>query len=118
MHRKDKAKWEWNEGKVDRAAPYLKLFYGDWGPSALPVALVAEAEGKVFPVEFLQVSNLEQSEYKRIKEEVAKELTFYLVELGEENPWNYAIYHCGTAANVYGKVHWAYYPGGEQPTLF
>jgi hypothetical protein len=108
MHRKGQlTQWEWQEGRVDRAAPHLKLFYGHrgksalpghWGKSALPVALVAKPVGNTFAAEFLPIPELGQGEYERIKLAVTKELTFYLVEKGEPDPWNYAIYHCGTAS--------------------
>jgi hypothetical protein len=84
----------------------MKLYFGDWGESALPVALVGKPAGKLFPVEFLQVAALDQSEYERIKLAVRKELPFYLVEEGEKDPWKYAIYHCDTASNIYSDVHW------------
>ena len=45
---------------------------------------------------------------------VTKELTFYLVEKGEKDPWRYAIYHCGTASNIYSQVHWGYFPIGAE----
>jgi hypothetical protein len=92
----------------------MKLFSGDWVESALPVALVAEPVGQAFAVEFLQIPELDQGEYERIKQAVMKELTFYLVEKGEKDPWQYAIYHCGTASNIYSQVHWAYFPGGSE----
>ena len=104
MHGKRKlAQWEWKEGKVDRSAPHMKLVYGD---AELPVALVAKPVGHTFVVEFLQIPEIDQSEYDRIKLAVTKELTFYLVELGEKDPWKYAIYHCDTASNIYSDVHW------------
>jgi hypothetical protein len=97
MHGKSESmQWEWKEGKVDRSAPRLELFYGDWGESALPVALVAKPVGQSFPVAFLQLPELDQGECERIKWAVTKELTFYHVEKGEPDPWQYAIYHCGT----------------------
>jgi hypothetical protein len=92
----------------------MKLFYGDWGESALPVALVAKPVGQSFAVEFLEVPELDQGEYERIKQAVMKELTFYLVELGERDPWKYALYHCGTASNMYSHVHWGYFPDGSE----
>jgi hypothetical protein len=76
--------------------------------------LVAKPVGNSFAVEFLEVPHIEQSEYERIKLAVMKELTFFLVELGEPDPWKYAIYHCGTASNIYSDVHWGYYPGGSE----
>ena len=51
----------------------------------------------------------DKKELARLKE-VEKEIKFYLIEKGEENPWAYAIYHCSTVANVHSKVHWFYYP--------
>jgi hypothetical protein len=33
-------------------------------------------------------------------------LDFYLVELNEPDPWAYAIYHCGTASNLYSSIQW------------
>jgi hypothetical protein len=115
MHRNSGSTlWEWKEGKVDRAAPHIKLFSGDWGESALPVALVAKPVGNTFVVEFLPIPELDQGEGERVKQAVKKELTFYLVEKGEPDPWKYAIYHCGTASNVYSQVHWGYFPGGTE----
>lgn len=109
MHDKSKAaKWEWQEGTVDPDAPHMKLVFGD---SALAVALVAKPVGNTFVVEFLPLPELDKKEYERIKLAVTKELTFYLVEKGEKDPWQYAIYHCGTASNIYSDVHWGYYPG-------
>jgi hypothetical protein len=106
--------WEWKEGKVDRATAHLTLFVGEWGEPALPVALVAKPVGNAFAVEFLEVPQFDPDEYERIKLAVAKELTFYLMEVGGKDPWNYAVYHCGTASNIYSQVHWGYFPGGEE----
>ncbi len=112
--KREPAGWQWNEGQVDRAAPHMKLYYGDWGESALPVALVGTPVGKSFPVEFLTVPALDQSQHERIKLAVMKELTFYLVQKGEKDPWKYAMYHCGTASNIYSEVHWGYFPDGSE----
>jgi hypothetical protein len=43
-----------------------------------------------------------------------KELDFYLLDVGRPDPWAYAHYHCGTASNVYGKVHWGIDGGSPQ----
>jgi hypothetical protein len=59
MHgKREPTQWAWKEGKVDRSAPHMKLFYGDWGESASPVALVAKPVGQSFAVEFLQIPEL------------------------------------------------------------
>ena len=50
-----------------------------------------------------------------------RQLDFYLVEHRQRfrelmgDPWSYAIYHCGTAANIYSPVHWSYFPGFAPP---
>jgi hypothetical protein len=49
---------------------------------------------------------------------VRKELHFYLVEHpkdfpGTGHPWEYAVYHCSTGANMYSSVHWSYFPNGN-----
>lgn len=109
MHSNGKSKiWEWREGTVDTDSPHMKIVFGD---SAVAVALVAKSVGNRFVVEFRQLPELDRKEYERIKLAVTKELNFYLVEKGEDDPWQYAIYHCGTASNIYSDVHWGYYPG-------
>ena len=109
MHADSKSTtWKWREGKVDPTAQHMKLVYGD---SALPVALVAKPVESTFIVEFVQLPDLDKKEYERIKSATTKEISFYLVEKGEEDPWNYAIYHCGTSSNIYSDVHWGYFPG-------
>ena len=107
----NRKQWEWQEGKVDFAAPHMKLFFGDWGDSSTPVALVAEPVKGTFVVEFLNVPHLNESENQRLKVVATKELSFYLVEKGEHDPWKYAIFHCGTQSNFYSELHWAYFPG-------
>lgn len=42
--------------------------------------------------------------------ETIKELDFYFIALEEPDPWEYAIYHCGTMSNAYSSVHWSYFP--------
>lgn len=108
----NKQNWTWLEGTVDSAAPHLKLLHGAWGDSSSPVALVARPVDGRFIVEFLPIPKLNESEFQRIKLTAMKELTFYLVEKGENDPWEYAIFHCGTQSNFYSDVHWAYFPGG------
>ena len=40
------------------------------------------------------------------------ELRYYLLDKGEPDPWNYAQYHCITAANLYSAVHWSFQRAG------
>lgn len=93
--------WQWTEGTVDRQGEHLQI---TWGDDHNPVALVGRGSGRMFVVQFLAC---------RTPPEVRRELDFYLTQVGGPDPWAYAIYHCGTAANVYSEVHWHYYPDGE-----
>jgi hypothetical protein len=48
-----------------------------------------------------------------IRAAVIREIEFYLIELEKPDPWAYALYHCGTASNIYSQVHWCFVrPGG------
>lgn len=81
----------------------------DWSKWPL-VARVSGPEAKTFRVEFLiEAKTPIEAEMIRAIEE---QLTFYLVEKGEKDPWEYARHHCGTGANVYSDVHWSFFPKG------
>ena len=49
-----------------------------------------------------------------VVEAVRQEIDYYLVKLGERDPWAYAIYHTTTLSNALGDVHWGYVDGGEE----
>ena len=105
-------------GVVNRDDEHIELLYGDAHKREVsgfvPVALVAPGPGKYFTVQYTRqlVSENADTETGRILEEVQKELRYYLIELGEPDPWAYARYHCGTASNLYSNVFWDYYPKG------
>jgi hypothetical protein len=100
--------WTWQVGPVDTAGPSLKLVVGDDLSESRPVALVGPPNGHVFPVQFLIDQAVEHN--ADVLEAVIRELNLYLVELGEPDPWSYALYHTGTAANLYSRVHWLVSP--------
>ena len=108
----DESDWKWVEGIVDTNEDHIKIRYGD---DSDPVALVAPGEGKTFVVQSLlhQLNLFDKSEHE-IADDVRRKLDFFLVELCEEDPWAYAIYHCSTASNMYSKVRWGYYPKGYE----
>lgn len=103
--------WKWVEGVVDRDEDHIKITYGE---DPEPIALVAPGPGRTFTVEFVMEQKLLFHKDEEVLDDVRKELDFFLVELGEEDPWAYAIYHCSTASNMYSKVHWGYYPKGYE----
>ena len=91
----------------------MVLTYGDWSQDeeSILLARVAPGEPGVFDVEFV-IDGGEPNAGEMLQ--AAKlSINFYLIDKGEENPWAYAIYHCGTGANVYSKVHWGYFPSGS-----
>jgi hypothetical protein len=115
---KDTSRWRWQEGAVDSALEHIELRYGDASREGhdqwTPVALVGRPKGRTFPVRWL----LTTSANPEILSEVKRELTFYLVDHPKQypdtgHPWGYAVYHCGTGANMYSKVHWSHYPSGQ-----
>ena len=66
-----------------------------------------------FPVRWLQAKASSEA-----LSAVRKELDFYLVEHpagfpATGGPWEYAVYHCGTGANIYSSVHWSYFQLGR-----
>jgi hypothetical protein len=108
----DKSDWKWVEGVVDRNDDHIKITYGE---DPEPVALFAPGPEKTFTVEFLPKLEALSQENQETLDDVREKLDFFLVELGEEDPWAYAIYHCSTASNMYSNVHWGYWPKGFKP---
>ncbi len=95
---------------------HIKLWYGrfeDQKPADfIEVALVSASVDRIFTVKLLIENNGANNE--RILAEMRRELDYYLVKKRERDPWLYAKYHCGSAANIYSSVHWSYYPGVPQ----
>ena len=105
----------WEEGLVDKYEEHIWISYGDhdkFDQPRKPVARLTKQTDNVFIVEWLV--NRDLPENQRMVDETIRELYFYLVkhDCPPFSPWEYAIYHCGTAANLYSDVHWAYLPTG------
>lgn len=107
--------WRWVLGSIDRNEDHFELRYGSAIPDGwedwLPVALGGPPSGHVFVVQFL--IDATNSLHATALEAARRELDFYLVELGETDPWLYAQYHAGTSSNVYSKVHWSFFLGRQ-----
>ena len=109
----DRIDWTWRVGSVYGMTDHFELRYGtsekagwdDW----IPVALVGLPTEQVFVVEFL-IDEEQTLEHAKIIKDVKDELDYYLVNLGDRDPWLYAQYHCGTLSNAYSTVHWSYIP--------
>jgi hypothetical protein len=102
-------RWAWTERVVDIRSDHLELRYGSANQTDrnawVAVVRVGPPVARTFPVEWL----LSLKAHREAVRSVRKELDFYLVEKGEEDPWAYAQYHCSTAANMYSDVHWAFH---------
>ena len=96
--------WSWTEREVAREQPHLALAHNEHSAT---VARVGAPVDGIFPVQFLVSRESDDEVMRRVVADTVRELDYYLVELGEPDPWAYAIYHCGTAANLYSRVHWS-----------
>lgn len=105
---KAQKEWSWKSSPVDPEKEHLELVYdrnrsldqGDF----ITIARVGQPRNGVFPVQFL-ISE-DDPVNGTVLAEVKKELDYYLVELEEPCPWEYACYHAETTANLYSNVHW------------
>jgi hypothetical protein len=109
--------WRWQVAFVDPTREHLELWYGssddgDWDDWIL-VARVGRPVNRVFPVEF--VLDGQDGEHAEARAAVGRKLDYYLVELGRPDPWEYAIYHTTTMANLYSRVHWGWMRDGVDP---
>ncbi len=100
--------WSWRQASVEAQGEHVDLYYGsgdDDPGSWVHVARVGPARGRVFPVQWMVDPGA--AENRAGVESVRSELDFYLKDIGGPDPWSYAQYHCGTASNLYGRVHWS-----------
>ena len=117
--------WRWTQGDVRLASDHFELSFGDMRhtgcPCLIQVALVGRSTNRIFPVQWVVNPGTPTGEAQTILAEARRQLDFYLVEHPQQfrelmgDPWSYAIYHCGTAANIYSPVHWSYFPGIAPP---
>jgi hypothetical protein len=114
--KKDRIPWRWVEGQVDPLSEHIELSYGDAVKSDYaswrPLVLVGRPKNNTFPVTW--IATPETPDELSMIAAARKELDFYLVEVGGENPWAYACYHCTTGANMYSQIHWSYFPHGHR----
>ena len=104
--------WRWAEGIVDPGLEHLELYYDrvtDSGDSWRKIAMVGKPEGCLFPVTWLVDSG--NPEEAIMIDVVRKDLDYYLLDVGGPIPWEYAVYHSMTAANIYSMVHWVHVEG-------
>ena len=105
----------WEEGQVDRTKEHFELLYGSQDDECskwTPVAVVGLPKAGIVQVHFL----VERGDPRNsdVVSDAAKEIQYYLIDLGEPDPWTYAKHHCGTASNLYGNFHWSFCEPGNQ----
>jgi len=96
-------------GSVPIDGEHIEIQYGDFsteGDAPLtPIARVRPSDGPgAFVVDFIVPEDA--ADARKMIAAVQEELEFYFIELPNHDPWAYAKYHCGTASNLYGSVHW------------
>jgi hypothetical protein len=106
--------WKWQPGKVNLSDRYFELKYG-YDPK--PVTRIGIGNDKIFLVEFLLDVNDDIEKLKEIFSEVLWEIELYLINNSEPDPVEYMINHTKKCANVYGKVHWNYFPKGANKPI-
>lgn len=102
--------WNWEFGRIDEHAEHILISYGDLSEisveSLQPIARLSPPDKCLFTVELLPtIDDL------GCREELERQLDFYLLEHGLPEPWHYALHHCATAANIYSRLHWSHRPG-------
>lgn len=103
--------WAWREGDVDPLTDHLSLWSVE---HEVEIARVGPPKENTFAVQFFSPEGLTGSALEEVRAGASRELDFYLVELGEPDPWLYARYHCGTYANFYANVQWAWMSKDEE----
>ncbi len=103
--------WNWTFGRVDDHAEHILISFGDLSEVNVselrPIARLSPPGDGLFTVELLPaIDDLE------CREELERQLDFYLLEHGLPEPWHYALHHCATAANTYSGLHWSHLAGG------
>ena len=97
------SQWVWTEGDVDQLGDHFKLFYERRADAS---ALVGRPSGRCFLVQFL-------SPYP-VRNQIEKELHFYITQTKEQDAWAYLVAHCRAAANLHSNVHWRFFPGARK----
>ena len=117
-------RWRWAQGDVCRTSDHFELsveVVSQMGRCNVAVALVGRPTKWTFPVQWVLDPGITAVEAQRTSIEATRQLDFYLVEHPWESnemmgdPWSYAVHHCGTAANIYSRVHWSYFPRTPRP---
>lgn len=102
----------WKEGPVDPSREYFEIWTGDpWHPETRRrVARVIVTPTGPHTVQFFS-EEIPPPDREGLRERLARELSFYLVELREEDVFAYMRYHArNTASNIYSEFHWDLIP--------
>jgi len=106
----------WAEGYVNMNEPYFYLIFGKEFIESQnsTVVYIGPPLDECFPVSFVTPDSCDSDISEKARAESIKELDYFLCKLPAERSldatksWEYQAYHCSTAANVYGSIHWGY----------
>ena len=116
LHHHQAIKTNWREGYVDFNESHFALIYGDAfdEDKCMTLGYIGPPIKGCFCVCFTSTSKEDIEKSAAAIKAAKAELDFYLYELPCERQldasevWDYQRYHCGTSANIYGKVHWRF----------
>lgn len=91
----------WKEGKVDLSKEHILIKE----PETSEVLAYIEPVGDDIRVEFNKEAS---SAARKLTAEAEKQLNFYFGENQAEDAWEYAVYHCSSAANIYSPIRWVH----------
>ncbi len=117
IYRTNPPGWSWTEGLVDETKEHFELQFGEPGTFGLNsnwvrVALVGKGIANSVIAQFLV--RIDSPELAAMVDAIKNELDFFFVQLHEQDPWQYGIYHCSTASNLYSNVHWSYFTESQK----
>ena len=104
------------EGAVSPDDEHMALSYGSFDTDKPPFPIVARVSPPrkgVITLELLVDDSTTRG--KEIIADVRRQVHWLFLEKGEREPWNYARYHCTTAANAYSDVHWGWVSTTSSP---
>jgi hypothetical protein len=112
---KAQIQYSWEEGIVDDQKEHIDLRCGDAEKTSyeewIPIARISKPKHHVFLVEWILIPDSPNNQI--INGKARKDIDYYLVEKGEDDPWGYAQYHCNSFGNMYSTIHWSYFPHGR-----
>jgi len=104
------------KGTVSPAAEHIELLWGDSRTIEGVQGLVAVARLALAPSLRQLILEFTPNAPAEAATAVQRDIEVLFAGRGQTALWEYARYHCSSAANVYGRVHWVWRdPSSGQP---